>query len=1058
VRFFATALLLLSAVPSVAQTLVTPAAPGPWTFNTSGGAATAPAAAYIAPGFETPPLGIGSAHLTPGSDGSASAQIRNTAFNGTRLDSLTALSYSTYVDVDGAGGQAPYMNLLIDQDGNGTVDDQLFFEPGYQTGAFAGDPVPNQGALQLRTWQTWNALAGGWWSLDAGTFGPPLITIATYLASFPNATIVNSAGGLGGLRILTGNGAGAWDNFSGAVDNVTVDTTAIASITYNFEPLAGSVVTVTPSSLDGWTLSTTDDGDATNTATVNIVAGPGTPPMGDGSLQLSIGADGADAAQARNNTYDGQLLRDLTSLLYSTYVDVDGSGGQAPYIILNVDYDGNGTTDDFLFFEPGYQTGAFFPSNPQAALALDTWQQWDARNGGWWSLNNTAGAGPGVNVKALGDIIDAQPDARLATDSTGSVRIVAGFGAGAWDNFLGYADALSLSFATPTTTYDFEPVPTISINDVSQAEGTGFGPATMTFTLTLSEAVSQTVTVQYTTADNTATAGADYTAVTVPQTATFLPGTTTTTITIQVVADDHYETNESFFVNLANPQFATIADPQGIGTLINDDSQPTLYIYDNANGEGDAGTTLFGTNVQLSAVSYETITVDYTFTAGTATQGTDFTSTNGTLTFNPGQSFQFINWNVLGDTVFEANETLTITLSNPTNATLLKAVGAATIENDDPAPAIFIADTSATEGNAGNTPMTFNVTLANASAFPVSVDYTITGGTATSGVDFTSANGTLTFAPGDTMETITVQVIGDLIDEANETVTVTLSNNTGQSSIGDGTATGTINDDDGAPTIVIGDVTLPEGNAGTTAFTFTVTLSNLSASPVTVDYATAPGTATAGVDYNTTSGTAVIDPGTLTTTITVNVIGEVAFEPNETFVVNLTNPTNATIADAQGLGTITNDDGPVADLSITKTGSSAVRPGGLIQYVITVANAGPQQASDVIVTDILPAGTTFVSATPSQGNCTGTATVTCDLNTILSGGSATIQLTITAPMTEGPVNNTATVTNTPETDPTPLNNAGAAGTAVLAAIPTLSEWGLMAMIAALVGFALIKMK
>ncbi|HEX2061572.1 MAG TPA: hypothetical protein VHK90_12600, partial [Thermoanaerobaculia bacterium] len=286
-RLLAALVTLFATIPALAQLItITPAAPGPWTFNASASANPAPPAAYIAPGFETPPLGIGSAHLTPGSDGALNAQVRNTAFAGTRLDSITALSYSTYVDVDGSGGQAPFMNLLIDQDGDGVSDDQLFFEPAYQTGSYPGDPVPNQGAIQLRTWQTWDALVGGWWSLDAGTFGPPLVTLASYISMFPNATIVNTAGGLGGLRIITGTGAGAWNNFLGATDNVTIDTTAIVPITYDFEPLAGNVITVTTADLDGWTLQTVDDGDATNTATIDIVAGPGTPPHGE--LQAAV--------------------------------------------------------------------------------------------------------------------------------------------------------------------------------------------------------------------------------------------------------------------------------------------------------------------------------------------------------------------------------------------------------------------------------------------------------------------------------------------------------------------------------------------------------------------------------------------------------------------------------------------------------------------------------------------------------------------------------------------------------------------------------------------------
>ena len=127
-------------------------------------------------------------------------------------------------------------------------------------------------------------------------------------------------------------------------------------------------------------------------------------------------------------------------------------------------------------------------------------------------------------------------------------------------------------------------------------------------------------------------------------------------------------------------------------------------------------------------------------------------------------------------------------------------------------------------------------------------------------------------------------------------------------------------------------------------------------------------------------------------------------------------------------------------------------------YTITVTNAGPQTASNVVVTDVLPLGLSFVSATPSQGNCTGTSTITCTLGAIANGGSATIALTVTAP-TSGSFTNTATVTNTPETDPTPANNAGTFFNAVgTSDIPTLSEWALIALMAALMAMAVLKLK
>lgn len=1041
-----------------AQTTITPTAPGPWQFTTSGTGTPGPAS-YIAPGFDSPPLGIGSVHLAVGSNGGASAQARNTAYAGTLVSQIETLHYSTFVDVDGSGGQAPYINLLIDRDGDGASDDQLFFEPVYQTGAYPGDPVPNQGTVTPGVWQTWDADAGGWWALSAGTFGPPLVTLTTYAAANPNARIVNSSTGLGGIRIIAGLGAGAWDNFLGAADNVTIDTTTTTPVTYDFEPNAGTVVTVTVPTPDGWSLQTVDDGDAVNTATIDITPAPAPAPMGDGALRLAVGADGDDAAQARSTNWDGQLLRDLSSLTYWTYVQQDGSGGQAPYIMLDVDYNGDNVRDDILFFEPLYQSATFFPSDPQPALVVGAWQQWDARDGGWWSLNNTAGAGPGTNVKPLSAILDVQPNARLTGANGGGVRIVAGFGAPAWNNFIGFADAFAISFNSPITTYDFEPVPGIIIGDVTQNEGTG-GTTTFSFTLTLSEPVSQTVTVAYTTADNTATAAdPDYTAA--AGTATFTPGTTTTTINVNVVPDAKFEDNETFFVNLSTPAFATIADPQAVGTIVNDDAVPVISIADLALSEGNAGTTPFTFVVQLSNPSENPVSVDYNVTPGTATAGTDYTPVvAGTLVIPAGAPSGTITVNVIGETLFEPDETFFVNLSNPSGATLPDNQAQGTILNDDAVPTISIDDVTLGEGNAGVTPFTFTVTLSNPTTVPVSVNFTTAPDTASSGTDFTPLAGALIIAPGTTSNTITINVIGDTLFEPTEQFFVNLSDPAG-GTFGDPSGLGTIVDDDGQPTVIISDVSQNEGNAGTTPFTFTVTLSGPSATPVSITWTTAPGTATSGTDFTPASGTLIIPPAALTGEITINVIGDTAFEANETFFVNLTGATGAAIVDNQGLGTIVNDDGPVADLGITKTGPTAARPNTPITYVITVTNNGPQTASNVVVQDTIPAGTIVTSVTPSQGTCGGTATVICNLGAIAAGGMATIQLVVQAPATPGSITNTATVTNTPEADLNPANNtSGPAIVAVaeVAGIPTVSEWGLLALLAALAAVAALKLR
>lgn len=164
----------------------------------------------------------------------------------------------------------------------------------------------------------------------------------------------------------------------------------------------------------------------------------------------------------------------------------------------------------------------------------------------------------------------------------------------------------------------------------------------------------------------------------------------------------------------------------------------------------------------------------------------------------------------------------------------------------------------------------------------------------------------MTFAPGETSKTVPVSVIGDRVGESNETFFLNLSSPT-NTYIAAGQRTGTILDDESR--ISISDVALREGAANkTTTFTFTVTLSAAATGNVTVNYATANGTATAGTDYVSKSGTVTFLPGETSKQITISVKGDRTKEIDETFFVNLSNASGGLIADGQGLGTILDDD------------------------------------------------------------------------------------------------------------------------------------------------------
>jgi hypothetical protein len=246
-----------------------------------------------------------------------------------------------------------------------------------------------------------------------------------------------------------------------------------------------------------------------------------------------------------------------------------------------------------------------------------------------------------------------------------------------------------------------------------------------------------------------------------------------------------------------------------------------------------------------------------------------------------------------------------------TAVTLRNGEGAILVRSATPALTISISDSSITEGASGTVTAVFTVSLSAASSSTVTVDYATADGTATAASgDYVAQVGILTFAPGVTSLTISVPVNGDTTFEPDETFFVNLTN-ASMASLADPQGQGTIINDDSQPALSIGDVTVTEGNSGTVNATFVVSLSNASYQAITVSYATADGTATAGTDYTAVSGTLTFDPGVTSLLVAVPVRGDILVEGNETFLVNLSNVSaGATLADSQGVGTIVNDDAP----------------------------------------------------------------------------------------------------------------------------------------------------
>ncbi|HEV7747791.1 MAG TPA: Calx-beta domain-containing protein [Pyrinomonadaceae bacterium] len=484
---------------------------------------------------------------------------------------------------------------------------------------------------------------------------------------------------------------------------------------------------------------------------------------------------------------------------------------------------------------------------------------------------------------------------------------------------------------------------TISINDLSVTEGNA-ATSTANFTVTLSPASTQTVTVQYTTAGNTALSPSDFVAAS--GTVTFTPGQTSQPVGVTINGDTAFEPNETFNVNLSNSVNATIADAQGVGTINNDDGQPAISIGDVAVTEGNAGTTTAAFTVSLTNASSQTVTVNYATAGDTATSGTDFVATSGTATINPGFVSTTVNVTVNGDTTFEGNEFFLVNLTSPTNATISDSQATGVINNDDAQPTISLAidDVSVAEGNAGTGTAGFTVTLSNASAQTVTVNYATAGGTATAGSDYVTTSGMLTFTAGQLTQPVSVTVNGDTVFEPNETFNVNLSGAT-NATIADDQGIGTITNDDAQPTISINDVTQNEGNASTTDYDFTVSLSNASSQSITVNAVTADSSALTGdSDYTGVASTMLtFNANTTTQHFHVMVNGDTKFEPGEAFVVNLSGATNATISDNQGVGNITNDDTQptisINDVSLNEGSAAGSATAG---FTVSLSNASSQ--------------------------------------------------------------------------------------------------------------------
>jgi hypothetical protein len=336
------------------------------------------------------------------------------------------------------------------------------------------------------------------------------------------------------------------------------------------------------------------------------------------------------------------------------------------------------------------------------------------------------------------------------------------------------------------------------VSDAMITEGHA-GTTNLTFTITRSNAFGNLRTeVSYETHAGSATPGADYT----PRAgvARFAGNATSVQVTVPVSGDGTDESDETVQLRLTDPFRSTINDGTATGTIADDDDPPpTFSISDATLTEGNSGQANMSFTVTRSGTAGSTTSgFHYATSDGSATAGSDYTASSDDGSIAGSNTQTTITVPVNGDTTPEGDETFTVTLSAPTNATIADGTAQGTITNDDqPPPTVSIADSSVTEGNLGQAGMLFTITRSStAGGATTTVNWASGDGTATAGGDYQASSGTATISGSATQTQVTVPVNGDTADESDESLIVSLSSPT-NGTLGDGTAIGTIFDDDG---------------------------------------------------------------------------------------------------------------------------------------------------------------------------------------------------------------------------------------------------------------------
>jgi len=563
-------------------------------------------------------------------------------------------------------------------------------------------------------------------------------------------------------------------------------------------------------------------------------------------------------------------------------------------------------------------------------------------------------------------------------------------------------------------------------------EAAGF----VTVTIERSNDVTSAVSVDYETVDLDAVAGSDFVATS--GTLNFAAGQHSATFTVPITDDSIDEGQHSFRVQLSNPSSGVILGAPSITTvnILDDDHidvpgtlEFTASQFSFAENAGVATVT-----VQRTGGSDGTVSVDWSTIDGTALAGMDYTASSGTVTLANGQTSATFTVPLLDDSQFEGNEAFTLTLANVTGGAAIGSQNTATvelIENETPPPAEFqMAETSAVVSeDAGTLQVVIERTGDTSAAATVDViARSVSGGNpAWSGSDYQFVDTTVSFAPGESEQIVSVALIDDDYAEFDESFRLILTTPSGDNTIGtDSTTVVTIQDDQSVLSLSNWQYVVDESDGQ--ALVTIQRVGNTSGS-ATVDYSAVNLTAQSGTDYQPATGTLSFAPGETEKTVTVDLVDDSIAEPQEQFGFSLSNVTGDSEPGRNWAYIVVGDDDSVpmpgvlqfaaSSISVDETAGSVI-----VELTRTDGSSGAVSVDYATIDGTAQSGSDYVAASGTLTFAEGQTSATVPLQILsdeVAEGSESFSLLLSNPTGGATLGGqdtlTVTLTETPPTLP-----------------------------------------